>query len=232
MCGRTTQEFTWAEIHYLVGLQGQPSRANRQARYNIAPTTEVIFVREIEGNREIVTGRWGLIPHWFSMPLKEWKASTHNARVEGLQSSRSFASAWRRFQRCVVPFNFYEWTRPRKRGDPPHYIYPSKDYGAAFLMAGLWDEWVDPETGEVLTSCTVFTVQPNKFMSRIYNRMPVILHKDQVDDWFTSPPDQAYGMLRPCPDAWLEARKVSNYVNNSRNQGEDCIQPAPDELDL
>ena len=118
--------------------------------------------------------------------------------------------------------NFFEWKRPRKKGDPPHYIYPAKD--SAFRIAGLWDEWVDPATGEVLLTCTTLTCEPNEFMARLHDRMPVILGSEQLDDWFSAPPEEAAEMLKPCPSDWMRAHKVSAYVNNGRNQGPKCIE--------
>ena len=119
--------------------------------------------------------------------------------------------------------NFFEWSRPRQKGDPPYYIYPATE--PAFRMAGLWDEWTDPETGEVVLSCTTITCEPNEFMSDIHDRMPVIIGADQLDGWFKAPPEEAVNMLKPCPSEWLSARKVSSYVNNTRNQGPDCVEP-------
>jgi len=37
--------------------------------------------------------------------------------------------------------------------------------------------------------------------------------------------DSAEALLRPCLSAWMDARLVSGYVNNVRNQGPECIQP-------
>jgi putative SOS response-associated peptidase YedK len=36
MCGRFTQNYTWAEVHAFLGLIGTPR--NLRPRYNIAPT--------------------------------------------------------------------------------------------------------------------------------------------------------------------------------------------------
>ncbi|MFY9655184.1 MAG: SOS response-associated peptidase family protein [Methylocystis sp.] len=48
MCGRFTQQLSWAEIHRLADLIGQPR--NLAPRYNIAPTTLIEVVRAGEGD--------------------------------------------------------------------------------------------------------------------------------------------------------------------------------------
>ena len=47
MCGRFTQHLSWAEIHYLADLIGQPR--NLAPRYNIAPTTRIEVIRPAAG---------------------------------------------------------------------------------------------------------------------------------------------------------------------------------------
>ena len=51
-------------------------------------------------------------------------------------------------------------------------------------MAGLWSEWTDKTTGEVLN----LTKEANELMSKIHNsqkRMPVILSQNNEMDWLT-----------------------------------------------
>lgn len=222
MCGRGDQSLTFSEICELSGIIGQP-QTNLQPRYNIAPTTRVNIVRLVEGERTIEEASWDLVPSWWKQPLSEKKFRTHNARAETLHEKATFRSAWKKSQRCIIPMNFFEWKRPRKKGDPPHHIYPKHE--AAFRIAGLWDEWTDPDSGEIHLTCAAITCAPNDFMADIHDRMPVILGADQLEAWFHAPPEIAYDMLKPCPSDWMEARLVSAYVNNVRNKGPDCIKP-------
>ena len=79
MCGRFTQQLSWAEIHRLADLIGQPR--NLAPRFNIAPTTPIEAVRAGEAGNELVPMRWGLVPSWRKKPLRELP-STFNARAE------------------------------------------------------------------------------------------------------------------------------------------------------
>jgi len=46
-----------------------------------------------------------------------------------------------------------------------------------FCLAGIYDEWLDKETGKIYRSFSIITTEANKLMSEIHNtklRMPVI----------------------------------------------------------
>jgi putative SOS response-associated peptidase YedK len=62
MCGRFTQNDTWEEVHAFLRVFGAPR--NLRPHYSIAPTDPVDVVRlNAEGQRELVSMRWGLVPH-------------------------------------------------------------------------------------------------------------------------------------------------------------------------
>jgi putative SOS response-associated peptidase YedK len=84
-----------------------PAR-NTQPRYNICPTTTIDAVVE-EGRRELLPMRWGLVPSWWSKPLKEMKVATFNARAETVARKPVFRDAFKR-TRCLIPASgYYEW---------------------------------------------------------------------------------------------------------------------------
>jgi hypothetical protein len=63
MCGRFTQNLSWAEIHRLADLIGQAR--NLAPRFNIAPTTPIEVIRASDAGNELVPMYWGLIPSSF-----------------------------------------------------------------------------------------------------------------------------------------------------------------------
>jgi putative SOS response-associated peptidase YedK len=91
MCGRSTYKLTWEEIVALYRLTlDQPPR-NTQARYNVCPTTTIDTIVGPNAGRRLVPMRWGLVPSWWSKPLKELKLATFNARAETVPRNRSSA---------------------------------------------------------------------------------------------------------------------------------------------
>jgi len=107
MCGRFTQNLSWAEIRRLADLVGQPR--NLAPRFNIAPTTPIEVIRAGDAGNELVPMYWGLVPHWWKKPLKELPA-TFNARAEKVAEKPMFRGAFK-YRRCISPASGdYEWT--------------------------------------------------------------------------------------------------------------------------
>ena len=108
MFARLTQRDTWAEIRDFLALLGPPR--NRQARYNIASTTDIDVIRlDAEGRRKLLRMRWSLVPFFWNKTLRELPA-TFNARAETVHQKPMSRKAFRK-RRCIVPASgFYEWT--------------------------------------------------------------------------------------------------------------------------
>ena len=69
-------------------------------------------------------------------------------------------------------------------------------------------------------------------MRRIHNRMPVIIDREDYAMWLGSGGedsaqelDQLRHLLRPYPAAEMAAYPISTFVNNTRNEGAQCIEP-------
>jgi putative SOS response-associated peptidase YedK len=109
MCGRFTYRLTWPELVRLYQLTLDTPARNIQPRHNICPTTLIDVVIERDGKRELLPMRWGLIPSWWSKPLKEMKVATFNARAETVADKPVFRDAFKR-TRCLIPASgYYEW---------------------------------------------------------------------------------------------------------------------------
>jgi hypothetical protein len=78
MCGRFTNKLTWTEVVALYRLTMDRPPHNMRADYNVCPTDPVHTIVEHEGQRDLVQIRWGLVPYWWSKPLKKLRAATFN----------------------------------------------------------------------------------------------------------------------------------------------------------
>jgi len=172
--------------------------------------------------REWAWFRWGLIPHWSSDPSIANRLI--NARAETVSSKPAFRSA-ARYRRCLIPADgFYEWKSEGRRKQP-FFIRLRGD--KLFAMAGLWDRWHAP-TGEVVETCTILTVQPNRVLAELHNRMPLILPPEAYSVWLDPSVTQFEALqdwLKPYPEEEMELVPVSTYVNAIHNEGARCIQP-------
>jgi putative SOS response-associated peptidase YedK len=70
------------QIQALYRLTVPAAIPNFQPDYNVCPTDPADVVIPNENGRDLVRMRWGLVPYWWSKPLKELRLATFNARVE------------------------------------------------------------------------------------------------------------------------------------------------------
>jgi putative SOS response-associated peptidase YedK len=214
MCGRFTSKLTWDEIVRLYRLTIKAPPHNLPPRYNICPTDPVDVVTERDGNRDFVRMRWGLVPSWWPKPLKELRAATFNARAETVAEKPFFRDAFRR-TRCLIPASgYYEW-QDTATGKQPWYF--TRTDGEPMTFAGLWDEWKDKATGEVLKSCTMLITGPNDFVAEVHDRMPVVLESKDFASWLN---EGGSTLLRPAANV-LQRWPVSRRVNSSRAPTDD-----------
>jgi putative SOS response-associated peptidase YedK len=190
-------------------------------RYNIAPTQNLPVITN-QDKKKIEIMKWGLIPFW----AKDIRIGQKmiNARAEGIESKPSFRKPIKS-QRCLVPASyFFEWMRTEEGKVP--YLIRVKDEDV-FSFAGLYDEVIDAE-GKPLRSFTIITTEPNSLMSKIHNRMPVILKKEDEAKWLNpdlTETDEILKFLKPYSANDMEAYVVSNLVNSPANDYEDLIKP-------
>jgi putative SOS response-associated peptidase YedK len=220
MCGRFTQLYSWPELVALYRLTMPP--VNLQPSYNVCPTDPVDVVLPKEGGGlDFVRMRWGLVPYWWSKPLKQLPA-TFNARSDTVATKPMFRDAFKR-RRCIIPMSgFYEW-RQMEDGKQPFFI--SGADAPVLSVAGLWDNWKNRETGETIRSCTMIVTEANPFMSEIHDRMPVFLGQETLHPWLES--KAGTETLVPASAAHLKAWPVSRRVNSSKADKDDhtLIEP-------
>lgn len=165
--------------------------------------------------RELVLGQWGLIP-WFtkSLPLPY---STNNARSEELELKASYKEPWRKGQRCIIPAAVF-WEPNWESGKNVWWSFQRAD-GHAFGLAGLWNTWIDPGTGEVHESYTMLTLNADHhpLMNRMHKpdpklppdrqdkRMVVVLEPALWDAWLEAPVEQARPLIAMAPVEDLQA---------------------------
>lgn len=220
MCGRFTRYLSWAQIHALYRLTLPADRGrNTPARYNIAPTQDVLFVTaDDEGGHRVREGRWWLVPAWaIEMP----KYAMFNARSEDAARKPAFRDSFRS-RRCLIPADgFYEWTRGNDGGrDPWHIHLPGH---RPFSFAGLWA--YNPALD--IMSCTILTAAATMPMSRLHDRQPIILDPAAYDEWLDPDTRDPQGVLRNDLSSDIEYYRVSRAVNAVRTEGPELIEPLP-----
>lgn len=215
MCGRFTQQFSYAELHAYFSFFGQPL-GNIEPRYNICPTQPVTVVLSDGAQGHFLERmRWGLVPSWWKKPLKELPA-TFNARAETVAEKPTFRAAFRS-RRCVIPASgTFEW-QDVSDGKQPWYFTPAN--APLMLIAGLWESWTNPEKpGETVRSTTMIITEANGFVGQYHDRMPVLLGVDDMAAWLSG--DKGVELLKPAANDVLKAWPVARTINSSRAKDE------------
>ncbi|MDE0885142.1 MAG: SOS response-associated peptidase [Myxococcota bacterium] len=239
MCGRMVLTRTAHEIADVFDVPEWSSECEFGPRYNVAPSQNVLAVRlASEGGRELVPLHWGLLPSGSKSRASGYRMI--NARCETAAEKPSFRQALKA-RRCIVASDgFYEWKQSelkqseqaagakKKSGTKTPYLFRSPA-AAPLALAGLWESWIDRDSGEVVESCAVLTCEANVDMRSVHHRMPVLLSSPDYDAWLGIGPEEPLGLqrlMKPAPPGQLEAIEVSSWVNNPRNEDRRCIEPA------
>jgi putative SOS response-associated peptidase YedK len=161
--------------------------------------------------------RWGIIPSWWSKPLKEMKLATFNARVESIKEKPMFRRAFQRTRYLIPASGYYQW-HDASDGKQPYYF--TRRDGAPITIAGLWGEWRDRQAGETIRSCAMSITDANEFMGELHDRMPVILEPEQFEAWLTGVAGSE--LMKPAANDMLQCWPVSRRVNSSRARDDDA----------
>lgn len=215
MCGRITLRANLRRIAEEFAA-AYPNFETRP-RYNIAPG-QLLFAVRGAAQRELVQLKWGLIPSWAKDPKIAFQCL--NARSETVAAKPAFRSAYQS-RRCLIPADgYYEWLRQGTEKLP--YLYEFNG-GELFSIAGLWESWKPALAAEPLLTCTLLTTSANPLAAEVHDRMPVIVHPEDRQAWLAG---ETIPLL-PYPAAGMSSRRVSQFVNNSRNESKACLA-APD----
>ncbi len=94
-----------------------------------------------------------------------------------------------------------------------------------FTFAGLWDEWLDKGTGEILLTYAIITTEANDLVKSIHDRMPVILSPEAEELWLDEhePQEGLLSLLKPFDAGKMKAYAVSPLVNSPLNNTAEVI---------
>ena len=226
MCGRVNVSDNEG-VRALLESLGMDTWPARDPRYNIAPT-QTLDVVKLNEDLELVPMHWGVS---LTMPGKTKNPDGSRKLItKHIQNSRSDkvwdSRMWKRLiaeQRVLVPVNgFYEWMRKNKKLVAAYHIAPAQ--ADAMFFAGIYRESKDKSK---LPEVSVVTTDANKAMSKVHDRMPVLFtSQNAAMAWLQDDDrDSLDKLMQPCFNNALKFTQVSDYVNNSRHEGPECIEP-------
>lgn len=156
----------------------------------VMPHQVAPVVLEAEGKRVLRPMSFAMIPKWSKD--KRPKFATHNARLWSTddKSGKTIPiydkTLWRgpfAHRHCLVPMtDFFE---PIYTGEyAGNMVRFHKEDDSLMAAAGIWEEWTDHETGEILDSFSVITSDPYPFVDKIgHDRSPLFIKASAFDAW-------------------------------------------------
>ena len=165
--------------------------------YSYAP---VVLKTNIELHMKLMS--FSLVPAWSAEPRV--KFATHNARLYSFDSKKNKEipiyekPTWReafKLRHCVVPMSGF--IEPIYINEFAGNMVVFKNViDEALLAAGIWEEWVNKSTGEVLESFTILTDEPYPYVLEMgHDRSPVFLKQEDLASWLSLEPKQPQKMI-------------------------------------
>jgi putative SOS response-associated peptidase YedK len=229
MCGRVIQSSSPLRLAIVEGLAVSDSRmGNVRSRYNAAPSQELLVIRENHqtGERSLDLIKWGLIPHRCTDPKGGHRPI--NAKAESVSRLPMFRDAYAQ-RRCIVPVDgFFEWRAIEGARKQP-YAISMKD-GSPFGLAGLWENWKNPNTSEWERTFAIITVPSNSLVGQIHDRMPAILKPESYDRWL-GPERDPHDLLISYPTELITMWPISTRVNAPENDDPSLLDRVVEQSD-
>lgn len=196
----------WVKKHFHCALPDTPWREEAY------PTYPAPFIYLDNGQPKCDLAQFGLVPAW-ATDKKKFGLRTYNARSETVHEKPSYRSAWkeRRFGIAVME-SFYEpnwetgkairWRIRRADREP-------------LAVASIWERFIDKETGEILFSFSMLTINAagHEIMKHFHKpedekRSVVVLQDQEYMPWLHSNHEQARSMLNLAPDGYLVSEEA------------------------
>jgi putative SOS response-associated peptidase YedK len=192
---------------------------------------------------EVQLFEFGFTPNWY----KKKKTYIINARSEGDRNKENaihykgtmgiitkpfFGDAIRHKRCLVIADAFIEGPEVEKLSKP--YCVYLKDKNRPFAFAGIWDEWVNEDTGEVSKTFAILTTVAHRITAAIgHHRSPVILEREDESKWLdpSTPLAEVCNLMQPYHPAKMNAYPISTEIKNPLNNGLELLEPIGERID-
>lgn len=210
------------------------------ANFNVA-AGDLAPVITCEDPKTLQAFTFGFTPSWAKKKLYVINARSegdHNkvndpgyTGAKGIIKKPFFRSSIRSKRCLVIADAFIEGTTKEKLSKPYAVYLINKQ--RPFAFAGVYDEWVDKDTGEILQNFAIITCPPNKLMQMIpHHRMPVILDPADYSTYLNAeaPLDAITSLLKPYDHRQMNAYPISDRIKSARNKDKELLDPLGEPL--
>ncbi|MBU3619707.1 SOS response-associated peptidase [Polynucleobacter sp. JS-Fieb-80-E5] len=190
----TTVNVDWVKTHFDLELPISTA-------HDVFPTYpgSIILKSHHTDRTAIGLARFGLLPSWAKE--ETFGRKTYNARVETVAEKPSYKFAWtKRHYALALADAFYE---PCYESGKAVRTTIKQVNQEPMAIASIWDTWTEPETGELIVSFSMLTIDASKHpvMQRMHKaedekRTVVPLRPELFKAWLNATPDEAQALLQ------------------------------------
>jgi putative SOS response-associated peptidase YedK len=234
MCGRYVVVQKWEELERTFNTLPTNLTQTFIANYNTGPGSYAPVVILKNGIPTIEHMQFGLTPFWAKKKMYLFNARAEGDANEtddlnytggkGIISKPAFRKPIRE-QRCLVIANaFMEGPKTEKLSKPYLCFLRNRE---TFCMAGIYDVFLDKETGEETHSFAIITTVANELMQKIgHHRSPVILQQEDEIKWLQSKDlSDITSLLKPYPANLMNAYPIDAAIKNPKNNAPEFLKP-------
>lgn len=180
--------------------------------------------------------QFGLTPYWAKKKMyvfnartegdfnKENRATYHGSK--GIIQKPMFRKPIRS-QRClVIASSYIEGPTAAKLNQP--YLVFRNDF-KSFTFAGIYDQWVDVDTGEIVSSFAIITTAAPKSATDVvaHERVPVVIAEADRKQWLNpkTPLNTVLCLLQPQDGKQWNAFPIDKNIKNPKNKDLQLLRP-------
>lgn len=184
----------------------------------VAPFGMGMFIRaDAAGQRLAVAGQWGMVaPSARTRRPASRTVLTNNARVESVAQKWTYQNAWLSGQRCLIPAAWYQ--EPNWETGKNVWWRMRRSDGLPWVLAGIWSEWTDPVSGELLPNYSLLTMNcdAHPLLNRLHKpdpklppdrqdkRSTISIESDHWDTWLKGSLTQAQALIQLPPETCFD----------------------------
>ena len=144
---------------------------------DMGPGSTISIIVGEETKNVVLSATWWLYLQQAESGLKPHKDYfSVNTRYDKLSKKPEYKR-----RRCVVPATAIVESQDGKH---PHLLEPAD--GSAFALGGLWKEWRDEATGDMVYSASVITLPGHPALENIHRKsMPLWLPMEGLEQWLS-----------------------------------------------
>ncbi|MAF84790.1 MAG: SOS response-associated peptidase family protein [Gammaproteobacteria bacterium] len=141
------------------------------------PGSRVSIITGDEGQRQVLPAIWGLYLRQTEAGLKPHRDYfSVNTNYQKLAKKTEY-----RRSRCIIPATSFVESQ---NGKCPHLLEPKN--GSAIAFGGLFKEWTDRATGEIVYSASIITLPGHPALESIHRKStPLWLPGEAYDRWLS-----------------------------------------------